>query len=307
MAYFKGPPAVDKAVKEATAKGTPDKWLDFMPDDGKNMPNKAYLTKIEKGAPPAPKSKPTMPEKLAEAIAAVTPNIEPKVAEKAGELAGADTVVNKKTGKVDFVKPGTNERIDTSTLTPFAAKVADTQGNKDAKNAFEKAGNAVKDGNKVDADKWFNIGMALLASGSATLGARGAEAQGFGPFAAGLKAGIPVFAELSKQDKAEKLRLQQLAETKRKDLVSEIQRGLQLRQASMIAKAKQTLPVNLQSDPDALEAAVERETINYFKSLPAEYREAYFGRNADAMLAQAAATAAPKIAGKYNPQTGKLE
>lgn len=307
MAYFKGPTAVDKAVKEATAKGTPDKWLDFMPDDGKNMLNKAYLAKIEKGTPPTPKSKPTMPERLAEAKAAVTPNIEPKVAEEVGKLAGADTVFNKKTGKVDFVDPVTKERVDTSKLPPFAAKVADAQGNKDAKNAFEKAGNAVKDGNKVDADKWFNIGMALLASGSATLGARGAEAQGFGPFAAGLKAGIPVFAELSKQDKAEKLRLQQLAETKRKDLVSEIQRGLQLRQASMIAKAKQTLPVNLQSDPDALEAAVERETINYFKSLPAEYREAYFGRNADAMLAQAAATAAPKIAGKYNPQTGKLE
>ena len=97
--------------------------------------------------------------------------------------------------------PPLNKPPQTTASAPHAAA---------ADQAFEKAKTAAADGNKVDADKWFNIGMALMASGAATLGARGAEAQGFGPFAAGLKAGMPVFAELSKQDKAEKLRRQQL-------------------------------------------------------------------------------------------------
>jgi hypothetical protein len=298
LAYFKGPTAVDKAIKKAEKEGKPEAWIDNLTSVKGDMAPKDYLAAVKKGMKPIK----TIPEKIETAKGAVVPNVEPTVARQAGKVAGAETVIDPKTGKGVLVEPGTNTPVAVPQLGKPAVTAPSPEVKEKANSAFAQAEKAAAAGNKVDADKWFNIGMALLASGSATLGARGAEAQGFGPLAAGIKAGVPVYAELSKQDKAEKLRLQQLAETKRKDLVSEIQRGLQLHQTSMIAKAKQTLPLELQSDPGALEAAVDRETLNYFKSLPAEYKEAYFGKNADAVLAQAERALAPKVASKPDPR-----
>jgi hypothetical protein len=181
--------------------------------------------------------------------------------------------------------------------------------------AFAKAEKAKAEGNKIDADKYFNIGMALMASGAGTLG--GESQYAMRNIGKGVGQGLGVYSELSKQDKAEKLRRQQLAETTRKDYAQEARGILQLHQADMIARAKQMIP-DFDTNTDKASAASQYQTAKFaLDNLSPEHRVALYGNNADAMLTKAvksaeailgktAVSGAGKVQ-KYNPATGKLE
>ena len=189
------------------------------------------------------------------------------------EEAVATQMRDPNTGKIVNVLPDVpplNKPDNTSAADDAKKQLEINAGNR----AMEKAREAQTRGDKENADKWFNIGMALLASGSATLGARGAEAQGFGPLAAGIKAGMPVFAELSKQDKAERLRRQQLAETERAHRATEANNRYRIFESGIQAAAKRAFPTFDTMTPSEQAQAETVMRIRYIKSLPAEEQQA---------------------------------
>lgn len=206
----------------------------------------------------------------------------------AAEEAVATQMRDPNTGKIVNVPPNVpplNKPNTTSSADDAKKQLETNAGNR----AMEKAREAQTRGDKENADKWFNIGMALLASGSATLGARGAEAQGFGPLAAGIKAGMPVFAELSKQDKAERLRRQQLAETQRKDYAAEAIRMRQNYMASAAQKAKARLP-DFGADADKDNLATQIEMLKHdLYMLDPDHQIALYGSNAVDRISRALA------------------
>jgi hypothetical protein len=303
IAYFQGPPKVDAAIKKAEKEGKPEAWLNYVSSGKGDMTPKDYLATIKTGV----KEKRTLPERLADVRTAITPEIEPTVAKQAGELAGADTIIDPKTGRAINVKPGTNVPVNVPLLARPYARIAETQNNSDAKNAFEKADNKIKRGNKIDADKYINLGMALLASGAKTL-------AGGSPFAmqnigAGLGAGVGTFAELQKQDKAENIQQQRLLESERAHRASEANMQYRVFESGLRAAAKSMFPHFDEMTPDEQYVAAQKTRLRYLLSLPSEQQQALgvnpeFLRQQEAMLGS---TSSAKKVPKYNPTTGKIE
>ena len=292
LAYFKGPGAVNAAVKAAEKAGTPEDWIKFLPaSKAGDMSNEAYLAAIRRGAKvaqaPAEKVMKKAKEIAAPVADAVTPEVMPDVAKKAGATAVEPSVSKESPG-------------------PAVQATANA--------AFAKAEEAKAKGNKIDADKYFNNGMALMASGAGTLG--GDSQYAMRNIGKGAGQGLGVYAELSKQDKAEKLRRQQLAETTRKDYAQEARSILQLHQADMIARAKQMIP-DFDTNAAKAAAASQYQTARFaLDNLSPEHRAAMYGNNADAMLTKALKSAEASLGAtnasaggikKYNPSTGKIE
>jgi len=268
LAYFKGPEAVNKAVKEAEKAGKPEDWVSYMPSSKKgDMSNADYLASIQRGgAKMSQKSPAKIIEKAKEVaapvVAALTPDIMPEVAIKAGAKA---------------VEPSI----------PKAAPNNDAMKNDAANAAFAKAEEAKAKGNKVDADKYFNIGMALLASGAGTL-ANGS------PFAMqnigkGIGQGVGTYAELSKQDKAEKREEQRLAESTRAHRATEANNQYRIFESGLHAAAKNAFPNFEQLTPDQQYVAEQKTRLRYLGNLPVESQKALgitpeFLRQQEAML-----------------------
>ena len=274
-----------------------------------------------KNAAPTPNRPSEAPPTPPRVPASVTEKIRSLVAPEAtGKQATADTLPNPNTGNVELVHPNTNIPIDTDkpvakpAVAPVVAPNNDAMKNDAANAALAKAKEASARGDKANADKYFNIGMALMASGAGTL-------AGGSPFAMqnigkGVGQGIGTYAELSKQDKAEKLRRQQLAETSRKDYAQEARGILQLHQTDMIARARQMIP-DFDTNPEKANAASQYQTAKFaLDNLSPEHRAAMYGDNADVMLTKAMKSAEAILGGatagaggvkKYNPATGKIE
>jgi hypothetical protein len=138
--------------------------------------------------------------------------------------------------------------------------------------ALAKAKEASARGDKANADKYFNIGMALLASGSKTL-------EGGSPYAMqnigkGLGQGVGTYAELSKQDKAEKVRQQQAAETIRSHRATEANNRYRIFESGLQAAAKRAFPSFDQMTPAEQSNAETMVRLRYLKALPPEEQQA---------------------------------
>jgi hypothetical protein len=232
------------------------------------------------------------------------------------ETVSPGTEAGKKAVATQMRDPTTGKIVDVPNVKPLdkpAAAVDELKENA-ANAAFAKAEEAKAKGNKIDADKYFNIGMALMASGAGTLG--GDSQYAMRNIGKGAGQGLGIYAELSKQDKAEKLRRQQLAETTRKDYAQEARGILQLHQADMIARAKQMIP-DFDTNAAKAAAASQYQTARFaLDNLSPEHRAAMYGSNADAMLTKALKGAEASLGAtgantggvkKYNPSTGKVE
>lgn len=296
LAYFKGPTAVNAAIKAAEKAGKPEDWVKFLPESKKgDMSNEAYLAAIRRGR-----------------IVAQSPT--EKVIEKAKKVVTPVADAIKEAATPEII-PAAAKEAGAKAVQPYAPNNPPPPAAKDAADAaFAKAAKAKAEGDKVDADKFFNIGMALMASGAGTLG--GESQYAWRNIGKGAGQGLGIYSELSKQDKAEKLRRQQLAETTRKDYAQEARGILQLHQADMIARAKQMIP-DFDTNTDKASAASQYQTAKFaLDNLSPEHRVALYGNNADAMLTKAVksaeailgktASGAGKVQ-KYNPATGKLE
>jgi hypothetical protein len=257
LAYFKGPTAVDKAIKKAEKEGKPEAWINNLTSAKGDMAPTDYLAAVKTGVKEA-----------------VVPTVEPSISKQAGKVAGADVVIDPKTGKGVLVEPGTNTPVNVPQLGKPVVTAPSPETKEKANSAFAQAEEAAAKGNKVDADKYFRIGMALLASGSATLGARGAEAQGFGPLAAGIKAGVPVYAGLAKQDKEERIAAAKLAESERAHRASEANTRYRIFESGLQAAAKRAFPTFDTMTPDEQIAAQNRTRLMYLKSLPPQEQRA---------------------------------
>jgi hypothetical protein len=138
--------------------------------------------------------------------------------------------------------------------------------------AFAKAEEAKAKGNKIDADKYFNIGMALMASGAGTLG--GDSQYATRNIGKGLGQGLGIYAELSKQDKAEKREEQRLAETTRAHRATEANNRYRIFESGLQAAAKRAFPTFEQMTPAEQSQAETLTRLRYLKSQPIEEQRA---------------------------------
>jgi len=289
LAYFKGPEAVNKAVKEAEKAGKPEDWINYMPSSKKgDMSNADYLASIQRGgAKMSQKSPAKIIEKAKEVaapvVAALTPEIMPEVARKAGAKA---------------VEP----------FIPKAAPNNDAMKNDAAAAALAKAKEASARGDKANADKYFNIGMALWASGAGTLA--GGSPYAMQNIGKGIGQGVGTYAELSKQDKAEKREEQRLAESTRAHRATEANNRYRIFESGLQAAAKRAFPTFEQMTPAEQSQAETLTRLRYLKSQPVEEQRAmgYSPAFIDQQLAMFSNTASGASGvKKYNPATGKIE
>lgn len=234
--------------------------------------NKRLMGALNVGAPTATKSETTgsMLDKTAEAVRGAR-----NVVVGAGkEFVSPGSTAAEEATATQMRDPSTGKIVNVPQLGKPAVTAPSPEAKEKANSAFAQAEEAAAKGNKVDADKYFRIGMALLASGSATLGARGAEAQGFGPLAAGIKAGVPVYAGLAKQDKEERIAAAKLAESERAHRASEANTRYRIFESGLQAAAKRAFPTFDTMTPDEQIAAQNRTRLMYLKSLPPQEQRA---------------------------------